>query len=113
MLRGLSLCWLQADSKEDDKKGGESSSSSNTGSNAATAVEQESDTGLAKLDAGSKKDTTPVEEKIEAVAGALGKEGSEAEVRMKVSSKQITLGQANLSVLMDSLGRSDIMMYAM
>lgn len=69
---------MQAESRsggEGDKDGGASASGSNL--NPATAVDQESDSGLGKLDAGKVEDTTPIEEKIEAVASAIGREERE------------------------------------
>ena len=47
---------------------------SSNGTNPATTLGKESDSGLAKLDAGVKADETPVEDKVEAVAGAIGQE---------------------------------------
>lgn len=44
------------------------------GTNPVPTLGEESGSGLAKLDAGEKADETPVEEKVEAVAGAIGKE---------------------------------------
>ena len=55
-----------------ESKTGVTLEESSNGSNPANEVAEGSDSGLAKLDAGKEEDTTPVEDKIEAVAGAIG-----------------------------------------
>ena len=61
---------LEASESKESAKVPESSN----GTNPVTTLGEKSDSGLAKLDAGEQTDETPVEDKVEAVAGALGKE---------------------------------------
>ena len=61
---------LQANESKESVKVPEPSNNSNP----ATTLGKESDTGLSKLDAEEEPDSTPVEEKVEAVAGAIDRE---------------------------------------
>lgn len=74
-LEGNTSLDVQAEGKEEESKAEkeeESKPASGTGKNPASSVEGSSDSGLAKLDADKEEDNTPVEDKIEAVAGAIG-----------------------------------------
>ena len=74
-LKGDTSLNMQAEEKEEESKAEkeeESKPASDIGKNPASSVEGSSDSGLAKLDADQEEDNTPVEDKIEAVAGAIG-----------------------------------------
>ncbi len=73
---------MQAGEKAEEEKPEskeELEASSGNGINPASSVEGLSDSGLAKLDAGKEEDDTSVEDKIEAVAGALGTEDGQTD----------------------------------
>ena len=72
------LCVLQDDvnarlEASESKESAKVPESSN-GTNPATTLGEDSGSGLSKLDAGQVADETPVEDKVEAVAGAIGRE---------------------------------------
>lgn len=68
----------QADEGKPEAKQGSEAASGN-GLNPASSVDGPSDSGLAKLDADKEEDSTPVEDKIEAVAGAIGTQDDQSE----------------------------------
>ena len=80
----------KAEEGEPEREKG-SKAASGDGVNAASSVEGPSDTGLAKLDAGKKEDTTPVEDKIESVAGAIGRQDDQTQ-DSKVGSRTMSAG---------------------
>lgn len=76
---------MQAESKKEEKEEeAASDSASGNGVNPASSVQEESASGLGKLDAGKEADSTPVEDKIEAVASAIGGGDEQEEESPKV-----------------------------